>query len=94
MISRNLLITLNRLRQFPLYSKTAPPPALAEHFTPEVFQKSQAYGRDKAKFGLFSNLYKQTIDSLLLHVGFYAWAWTVAGDVMAKFGYGEEYEVR
>ncbi|KAI0699019.1 peptidase family M48-domain-containing protein [Cytidiella melzeri] len=81
------------LRQYPLYSKTAPPPVLAEHFTGDVFHKSQTYGRDKAKFALFSGLFKQTVDSLLLHFGFYAWAWAVAGDAIGKFGYGEEYEI-
>ncbi|KAI0804709.1 metalloendopeptidase [Irpex lacteus] len=81
------------LRQYPLYSKTAPPPALAAHFTDEVFQKSQTYGRDKAKFALFSGLYKQVIDSLLLHIGFYAWAWETAGSLIGKLGYGSEYEI-
>lgn len=83
-----------RLRQYPLYSKKAPPPALKEHFTDDVFQKSQAYGKDKARFSLFSGLFKQVLDSVFLHYGIYAWAWTVAGNLIAKLGYGEEYEVR
>ncbi|PCH34809.1 hypothetical protein WOLCODRAFT_133619 [Wolfiporia cocos MD-104 SS10] len=81
------------LRQYPLYSKPAPPAALAAHFTDEVFTKSQAYGRDKAKFSLFAGLYKQTIDSLLLHYGVYPWAWAVGGRAIGKFGYGPEYEI-
>lgn len=88
------MLTLCRLRQYPLYSKATPPPALAEHFTGDVFQKSQVYGRDKAKFALFSGLYKQIIDSLLLHFGFYAWGWKVGGLAVGKLGYSEEYEVR
>ncbi|KAF9005120.1 peptidase family M48-domain-containing protein [Cyathus striatus] len=49
------------IRQYPLYSKSAPPSALAEHFTPAVFEKSQKYGRDKARFAFFSGLFKQCL---------------------------------
>lgn len=81
------------LRQYPLYNKKAPPPALAAHFTDEVFAKSQTYGKDKAKFSLFAGLYKQAVDSLLLHIGVYAWAWSAGGRVLRFFGYGSEYEI-
>ncbi|TFK38419.1 metalloendopeptidase [Crucibulum laeve] len=81
------------LRQYPLYSKKAPPPALASHFTPSAFEKSQKYGKDKAKFALFSGLYKQCLDSLMLHYGFYAWSWSTAGQLLGRFGYGTEYEI-
>lgn len=30
---------------------------------------------DKVKFALFSGLLKESIDSAMLHYGFYAWAW-------------------
>ncbi|KAG6826164.1 hypothetical protein H0H92_000914 [Tricholoma furcatifolium] len=80
------------LRQYPLYSKTQPPAALAEHFEVETFQKSQNYGRDKAKFALISGLIKQSLDSIFLHFGFYPWSWDVAGRLLTFFGYGAEYE--
>lgn len=67
---------------------------MAEHFTPEVFAKSQAYGKDKAKFSFVTGLYKQTVDSLMLHYGAYPWAWDVAGRLIGKLGYSTEYEVR
>jgi STE24 endopeptidase len=70
-----------------------PPPALADHFTPEVFAKSQAYGRDKAKFSLFTGIYSQILESAIIYFGGYAWAWGVAGKVLNKFGYGSEYQV-
>ena len=66
---------------------------LAEHFKPETFKKSQAYGKDKAKFSLVSGLYKQVIDSLFLHYGLMAWSWRIGGKIIAKLGYGPEYEV-
>lgn len=85
--------TLIRLRQYPLYSKTEPPAALAKHITAEDFKKSQNYGKDKAKYALFSGLFKQCLDSVMLHYGFYAWCWDASGRLLAKIGYGPEYEV-
>lgn len=82
-----------RLRQFPLYSKTEPPPVLAEHFKPDTFVKSQAYGKDKAKFSLVSGLYKQVVDSAFLQYGLMAWSWKIGGNITALLGYGPEYEV-
>lgn len=83
-----------RLRQYPLYSKTEPPKALEGHFQPGEFQKSQDYGKDKAKFAFVSGIYKQALDSLMLQFGFYAWSWKAAGCLLGKFGYGAEYQVR
>jgi STE24 endopeptidase len=82
-----------RIRQYPLYSKKEPPASLKEHFEPGVFEKSQNYGKDKAKFALFSGLYKQILDSVMLQYGFYAWSWNAGGWLIAKGGYGPEYEV-
>ncbi|KAL4254180.1 CAAX prenyl protease [Abortiporus biennis] len=81
------------LRQYPLYSKKTPPPVLANHFSADVFEKSQLYGKDKAKFSLVSGLYRQTIDSVMIHYGIYAWAWDLGGRLVAKLGYGPEYEI-
>lgn len=81
------------LRQYPLYSKTAPPEVLSAHFDADAFKKSQLYGKDKAKFALISGLYKQAVDSLILHFGFYAWSWSVAGIIINKLGYTSEYEI-
>lgn len=83
------------VRQYPLYNKTEPPAVLAAHFGPETdtFQKSQKYGKDKAKFSIISGLYKQCIDSAMLQYGFYAWAWATGGRIMTSFGYGGDYEV-
>lgn len=76
-----------------MYSKTAPPKALAEHFTQEVFQASQEYGKDKARFAFVSGIYKQAVDSAFLHFGLYAWAWASAGSIIGRYGYDEKYEV-
>ena len=91
--SVTLFETYLLLRQYPLYNKTEPPAVLAPHFKDDEFQKSQAYGKNKAKFSIFSGLFKQLLDSAMIHYGFYAWAWGAAGHFLARFGYGPQYEV-
>ncbi|KAJ8091750.1 zinc metalloprotease [Marasmius tenuissimus] len=81
------------LRQYPLYSKIEPPAALKKHISAEDFEKSQKYGKDKAKFALFSKLFNQCLDSAMLQYGFYAWCWNAAGQILGKSGYGPEYEI-
>jgi STE24 endopeptidase len=83
-----------RIRQYPLYSKTEPPASLAKHFEPGVFEKSQNYGKDKAKFALVSGILKQLLDSRMLQYGFYAWSWGASQSIMTKIGYGQGYEVK
>jgi len=89
----NFQTTFSRIRQYPLYSKTEPPASLAKHFEPGVFDKSQNYGKDKAKFALFSGIFKQLLDSFMLQCGFYAWSWGVSQSIMTKIGYGQGCEV-
>ena len=82
------------LRQYPLYSKPTPPAVLADHFTPQVFEKSQKYGKHKAKFSIVSGLYKQFIDTLqLASCLYYPWAWKASGQLLGLAGYGSEYLV-
>lgn len=76
-----------RLRQYPLYDKTAPPEALAAHFTPEVFTKSQKYGKDKARFALVSSAFNTALEVAQIHFNAQVWAWSVAGSVLDKYGY-------
>ena len=76
-----------------MYSKKEPPALLKGHFEPGVFEKSQAYGRDKAKFSFWSGLFNQVLGSAMIHYGVYAYAWTLAGRVLSSFGYGPQYEV-
>jgi STE24 endopeptidase len=80
-------------RQFPNYSRPHPPTALKSHFTDEVFQKSQRYGRDKALFQVVNKLYSQILETAMITMGAFPWAWQTAGNILAKFGYGPEYEV-
>ncbi|KDQ12633.1 hypothetical protein BOTBODRAFT_34349 [Botryobasidium botryosum FD-172 SS1] len=81
------------IRQYPLYSKEAPPPQLAAHFTPEVFAKSQRYGRDKARFSIVSGFFSQTLDWMLIQYGAQAWAWEAAGKLLHAVGYTGSLEI-
>jgi len=82
------------LRQYPLYSKPAPPAVLADHFKPESFEKSQKYGKHKAKYSIVSGLYRQFIDTLQIASGlYYPWAWSASGQLLGLAGYGPEYLV-
>jgi STE24 endopeptidase len=63
---------------------------LKGHFDQETFEKSQRYGKDKAKFSFVSGIYRQCIESALIHFDFYPWAWTAAGKLVLKLGYGGE----
>ncbi|KEP46996.1 CAAX prenyl protease [Rhizoctonia solani 123E] len=80
-------------RQFPNYSRPHPPTALKSHFTDEVFNKSQRYGKDKARFSLVSKLYSQLLETGMITLGAFPWAWKVSGSLLARFGYGPEYEI-
>ncbi|KAK1754520.1 CAAX prenyl protease 1 [Echria macrotheca] len=73
------------LRQYRVLQKTKPPKVLELEVTQEVFDKSQAYGRAKAKFQLVNNLY-----GLAQNIAFYQfdilpklWSWT--GNLLLKF---------
>ena len=76
-----------------MFSKKEPPASLAKHFEPGVFEKSQNYGKDKAKFALFSGIFKQLLDSLMIHFCFYAWSWGLSQNIMTKIGYGYEVNI-
>ena len=87
-------LLLCSLRQYPLYSKSTPPAVLADHFTPQVFEKSQKYGKHKAKYSIVAGLYGQFIDTLqLASCLYYPWAWRASGQLLGLAGYGSEYLV-
>jgi STE24 endopeptidase len=60
---------------------------LKNQFDQETFEKSQRYGKHKAKFTLVQGLFQQTLSSALMHFGVYAWAWQTGGTLIGKLGY-------
>lgn len=70
------------------------PKALAEHVSQETFDKAQAYGRDKARFGFVETVFSLIQNALFIVYDFMPWLWSLSGDVMFRLaGYGSEYEV-
>ncbi|KAK3308808.1 peptidase family M48-domain-containing protein [Chaetomium strumarium] len=72
-------------RQYRVLQRTKPPKVLEHEVSQEVFDKSQAYGRAKAKFQAFNGLYGQ-----LQNLAFYQfdvlpklWSWT--GSLLLRF---------
>lgn len=80
-------------RQYKYYSKQAPPAALKEYVPLDKFQKSQAYGKDKAQLSFFKTIYSQIWDTAFLYYGGYAICWSAGGQVIAMMGYGPEYQI-
>ncbi|KAJ9103753.1 hypothetical protein QFC21_002213 [Naganishia friedmannii] len=71
-------------RQLPLYSLKAPPALLAPHIPDETFKKSQAYGRDRARFGIFKQIFEQFTSWGMIAGGLYLWGWNKAGMALVK----------
>lgn len=83
-----------RYRHYRNLCSTALPKALREHVTEDQFQKAQAYGRDKARFGFVESVFGQIQSTLTLTLDWMPWLWAVSGDVMFRLaGYGRDYEV-
>ncbi|KAF9177960.1 hypothetical protein BGZ51_007587 [Haplosporangium sp. Z 767] len=70
------------------------PKALSEYVTEEQFQKAQAYGRDKTRFGFVESVFNQIQSTLTLTMDFLPWLWAFSGEIMFKVtGFGSEYEI-
>ncbi|KAF9582564.1 hypothetical protein BGW38_000053 [Lunasporangiospora selenospora] len=83
-----------RARHYRNLCSTERPKALSEHVPENEFQKAQAYGRDKARFGFVKSVFEQSQTTLGLIYDFLPWLWTTSGDIMLKTtGYGSEYEI-
>ncbi|KZS95315.1 hypothetical protein SISNIDRAFT_548650 [Sistotremastrum niveocremeum HHB9708] len=80
-------------RQYPHLSKKEVPQILADSLDQETFEKSQAYGRAKAKFGFWSGLYSRVLDTGILYYGMWAWSWGVADSVVQYYAPGTSHEI-
>jgi STE24 endopeptidase len=73
------------LRQYQVLKQSRPPKALDGAVTQEVYDKSQAYGRAKAKFGAVSDLYGQLQNLGFIYYDVLPRLWELTGTVMIKF---------
>lgn len=79
-IGQYLLESFLTLRQYRVLQRPKPPAVLAKEISPQTFDKSQAYGRAKARFEIASGLWAQVqnVAFLQLDVLPAMWAWTGA----------------
>ncbi|KAI9797032.1 MAG: hypothetical protein M1833_005865 [Piccolia ochrophora] len=67
------------MRQYKVLQQKKPPKALQGEVSQEVFDKSQAYGRAKAKFGFVSELYGQIQNLIIIYGDVLPKLWAVTG---------------
>ncbi|KAL2266410.1 hypothetical protein VTJ83DRAFT_5762 [Remersonia thermophila] len=72
-------------RQYGVLQRTKPPKVLEKEVSQEVFDKSQAYGRAKAKFAGASGLYAQLQNLAIYHFDVLPKLWSLAGDFLLRF---------
>ncbi|KAH7177386.1 myosin-like coiled-coil protein-domain-containing protein [Fusarium sp. MPI-SDFR-AT-0072] len=73
------------LRQYRVLQKTSPPAVLSKEVSQEVFDKSQAYGRAKAKFEIINGLYSQVQNLAFMHFDVLPKLWSWTGDLLLKW---------
>ncbi|KAI9149533.1 CAAX prenyl protease [Paramyrothecium foliicola] len=84
-VGQYLLESFLTLRQYRILKKTEPPAVLAKEVNRDTFDKSQDYGRAKARFEIASGLWAQiqNIAFIQLDVLPKLWSWT--GDLLLKW---------
>lgn len=65
--------------------KNKPPKVLEQQVSQEVYDKSQAYGRAKAKFEFVSGLYGQIQNIAFIHFDVLPKLWSWSGDLLLRF---------
>ncbi|KPI45757.1 CAAX prenyl protease 1 [Cyphellophora attinorum] len=78
-VGQFVLEGLLSLRQYRVLQHTKPPKALQEEISQETHDKSQAYGRAKAKFGFISGLYSQLQNFVFIQYDVLPKLWSLTG---------------
>ncbi|KAL4722925.1 zinc metalloprotease [Fusarium chlamydosporum] len=84
-VGQYLFETFLTLRQYRVLQKTSPPAVLSKEVSQEVFDKSQAYGRAKAKFEIVNGLYSQVQNLAFMHFDVLPKLWSWTGDLLLKW---------
>jgi len=80
-----LFETFLSLRQYRVLQNKKPPRVLADEITQETFDKSQAYGRAKAKFSFVNELWGQIQNIAFIHYDVLPKLWGWTGSLLLKF---------
>lgn len=80
-------------RQYRLYSRPAPPAALASYVDLETYRKASAYSRDKSQYSFVKDVIATGTTLALIQSNGFAWMWLWAGCVLHHIGLSPESEV-
>ncbi|XP_048239837.1 CAAX prenyl protease 1 homolog [Haliotis rufescens] len=72
---------------------TKVPSALENVLDVETFEKARVYQLDKSNFSFYHDVYSQIESTLILVFGGMPFVWSLAGGMMARHGYGADYEI-
>ena len=72
-------------RQYQVLKKTKPPKVLEQEVSQDVYDKSQEYGRAKAKFGFIRGLWGQIQNIAFIHFDVLPKLWSWSGDLLLRF---------
>lgn len=74
------------LRQYKVYSYPSPPLSLVNHVDIKTYNKSQSYGRDKARFAFVAGFWGLLNALAIVHFDAMPAVWTWAGAVLQRLG--------
>ncbi|TID27280.1 CaaX prenyl protease [Venturia nashicola] len=72
-------------RQYAVYTRTIRPKTLEKEVDQKTFDKSQAYGRAKAKFNFISSIFGQAVKLFIIYADMWPKAWALVGSFMASY---------
>lgn len=72
-------------RQYRVLQRPSPPAVLSKEVSPDVFTKSQAYGRAKAKFTIIEGLWEQVQNLAFLHFDVLPKLWSWTGSLLLDY---------
>lgn len=80
-----LLDSFLSYRQYRVLCATRIPKALESEIDQKTYDKSQAYGRAKAKFGLVNSLISQALDFAIIYYDVYPRLWQITGSWLLTY---------
>ncbi|KOS17098.1 CAAX prenyl protease 1 [Escovopsis weberi] len=83
-VGQFLLETFLTARQYRVLNRTKPPAVLAKEVTRETFDKSQAYGRAKARFSVVSGLWGQITNIAFIQLDLLPKLWLSTGALLLR----------
>lgn len=84
-VGQYALETYLSYRQYQVLKRTQVPPQLKQEIDQKTFDKSQAYGRAKAKFGFVSGLWGQIKNYITIQHNLYPKLWAITGLWLTRF---------